>query len=140
MHVLPYLYFNGRCEEAFGFYRRALGAEITALLRFKESPEPHPPGALPPGHEDKVMHGELRIGESTLFASDGDRQGPSAFEGISLTIATDDVAQTDRFFAALSDGGQVRLPPTQTFFSPRFAMVTDRFGVGWLLMTKQAGA
>jgi PhnB protein len=140
MHVLPYLYFHGHCEEAFVFYRRALGAEIVALMRFKESPEPHPPGALPPGHEDKVMHAELRIGETTLFASDGDRTGPPTFQGISLTLATDDVAQADRYFGALAEGGKVQVPLTQTFFSPRFGMLTDRFGLGWLIMAKQAGA
>jgi len=133
MHVLPYLYFDGRCEEALRFYEKAVGGQVTALLRFKETPEPHPP--LPPGVEENVMHAEIRIGDTTLFASDGMRTGGQpSFQGISLTLAAGDEAEADRLFAALADGGEVRQPLTETFFSPRFGVLTDRFGVGWIVI------
>jgi PhnB protein len=95
MKVEPYLFFNGRCEEAIEFYRKALDAKVEALMRFKDSPEPHPPGMLPPGSENKVMHASLRIGESTLMASDGQCQGEVSFQGISLSITAPDEAKAD---------------------------------------------
>ena len=128
MHVEPYLVFEGRCEEALEFYRKALGAEVKMLKRFKESPEP---GMCQPGAEDKVMHAEVRIGDTTLMASDGRCQGPPAFQGFSLSLSLTDEAE--RLFAALSDGGQVQMPLIRTFWSPRFGMVADRFGVSWMI-------
>jgi PhnB protein len=136
MKVEPYLFFNGRCEEAIEFYRKALDAKVEALMRFKDSPEPHPPGMLPPGSENKVMHASLRIGESTLMASDGQCQGEVSFQGISLSITAPDDAKAEQLFAALSDGGQVQMPMTQTFFASRFGMVADRFGVGWMIIAE----
>ena len=134
MHVLPYLYFEGRCHEALRFYEKALGAEITAVLRFDQSPEPHPPGVLAPGAEKNVMHAEFRIGGTTLFASDGPRIGQAKFEGISLTLAVADDAEAKQTFAALADGGAVGQPLTETFFATSFGMLTDRFGVGWIVI------
>ena len=130
VQVQPYVFFEGRCQEALEFYRRALGAEVTALLRFKESPDP---GMIQPGSEDKVMHASFRIGETTVLASDGRCGGHPNFQGfaLSLTVATE--AKADRFFGALADGGQVIMPPSATFFSPRFGMTTDRFGVSWMV-------
>jgi PhnB protein len=134
LHVEPYLFFEGRCEEAVEFYRSALGAEVTALLRFKDSPEPPSPEMCPPGSEDKVMHASFRIGDTTVMASDGLNSGRPSFQGVALSIAVPDEATADRFFAALADGGQVQMPLTRTFFSPRFGMVADRFGVSWMIV------
>ncbi|HVK93766.1 MAG TPA: VOC family protein [Noviherbaspirillum sp.] len=134
MEVQPYLFFDGRCEEAAEFYRSALDAEVTMLMRFKDSPEPHPPGMLPPGSENKVMHMNLRIGDTTVMASDGHCLGQPKFQGFSLSLAVPDDATADRRFAALADGGQVQMPLTKTFFSPRFGMVADRFGVTWMVI------
>ena len=133
MRVQPYLYFDGRCEEAIEFYRDALGAEVLMLMRFKENPEADQQAAIPAGTEDKVMHATLRIGNSIVSASDGRCLGQPSFQGFSLSLIVPDEAEADRLFAALSDGGQVRIPLTKTFFSPRFGMLADRFGVGWLV-------
>jgi PhnB protein len=115
------------------FYRDALGAEVTMLMRYKDSPEPAPPGKLPPGSEDKVMHASLRIGDTTVMASDGLCQGQPSFQGFSLSITVPDETRADKMFAALADRGQVQMPLGKTFWSPRFGMVTDRFGVGWMI-------
>ena len=133
MQVQPYLLFDGRCEEAVEFYRRVLGAEVTMLMRFKDSPQPHEPGALPPGAGDKVMHASIRIGESTVLASDGRCQGLPNFQGFSLSLTVQKDAEAERLFASLADGGQVQMPLTKTFFSSRFGMVADRFGVSWMI-------
>ena len=133
MQIQPYLFFNGRCEEAIEFYRRALGAEVTMLMRFKDSPEPPPPGMLPPGFEDKVMHASLRIGEATVMASDGTCSGQSNFQGFSLSVTVGSIEMADRLFETLADGGQVQMPLNKTFWSPRFGMVTDRFDVSWMV-------
>ena len=130
--IQPYLFFGGRCEEALAFYRTKLGAQVDMLMRFKESPEPTPPGMLSPGFEDKVMHASFRIGGNTLMASDGTEPG-STFAGFSLSIAVPTVADADRVFAALADGGQVQMPLDKTFWSERFGMLTDRFGLGWMV-------
>ncbi len=137
MKTEPYLVFEGRCEEALEFYKRALGAEVNMLLRYRDSPEPPPPGRLPPGSENKVMHANLRIGDTTLLASDGMCSGQPGFHGFSLSLTVPDVAAADRLFAALADGGQVQMPLAKTFFSPRFGMLTDRFGVGWMVYVAQ---
>jgi len=134
MQVQPYLFFDGRCEEAIEFYRRALRAEVTMLMRFKDSPEPQPPGMIPPGSENKVMHASMRIGETTVNASDGECNGKPSFEGFALSLDAANEAEADKLFAALSEGGQVKLPLTKTFFSPRFGMVADRFGITWMVI------
>jgi PhnB protein len=134
MQVQPYLFFDGRCEEAVEFYRRALGAEVTMLMRFKDSPEPHEPGLVPPGAEDKVMHTSFRIGETTVMASDGQCLGQQNFQGFSLSLTVPNEAEAERLFAALANGGQVQMPLTKTFFASRFGMVADRFGVSWMIV------
>ena len=138
MHIEPYLFFNGRCEEAIAFYKRALGAEVLMMMRNKEAPEQPPPGMLPPGSEDKVMHATLRIGASHLMLSDGRCDGKPVFNGFSLSLDAANEAEAERLFAALADGGTVQMPLAKTFWSPRFGMVADRFGVGW--MVSVAGA
>ena len=133
MQIQPYLFFNGRCEEAVEFYRKALGAEVEMMMRFKDSPDPMPPGMLAPGFENKVMHAALRIGGAVLMASDGMAAGEPDFKGFSLSIDAPDAAGVDRLFAALAEGGRVQMPLGKTFWSPHFGMVTDRFGVGWMV-------
>ena len=138
MIVQPYLNFNGRCEEAIEFYRKALGAEVGMMMRFKESPEPPQPGMVPPGNENKILHTSFRVGDSTIMASDGRCQGKSEFQGISLSLTVAREADADRFFNALAQGGPVQMPLAKTFFSPRFGMVADRFGVSWMVIVVQA--
>jgi len=133
MQIQPYLFFDGRCEEALAFYRDALGSETTMLMRFKDSPEPPVPGMMPPGTDDKVMHASFRVGEAVVLASDGVCGGAPNFQGFTLSLTTADPAEAERLFTALADGGQVRMPLAPTFFSPCFGMVADRFGVGWMV-------
>jgi PhnB protein len=130
VQVVPYLFFDGRCEEAIEFYRRALGAEVSMLSRFKDSPDP---AMCAPGSGEKVMHASFQIGSTTIMASDGRCEGHQAFQGFSLSITVPDLAKAERLFAALSEGGQVQMPLTKTFFSPGFGMVADRFGVSWMI-------
>lgn len=130
--IQPYLFFHGRCEEALEFYRTAIGAEVDPLLRYKDSPEPPQPGSIPAGFENKVMHATFRIGGTTLMASDGCGE-VSDFDGFSLSLAMPTEAEADSAFNALADGGQVRMPMAKTFWSPRFGMLTDRFGLGWMV-------
>ena len=134
MLVQPYLFFDGRCEEALEFYRTALGAEVTMLMRVKENPDPMPPDMYPPGSENEVMHAAFKIGETTLMASDGRAQGKPEFKGFSLSISAADDAEAQRLFTALSAGGQVQMPLAKTFFASSFGMVADRFGVGWMII------
>jgi PhnB protein len=136
--VQPYLMFNGRCEQAVEFYRKAVGAEVEMMMRFKESPEPPPPGTVPAGYENKIMHTSFRIGQTTIMASDGCGE-KTKFEGFSLSLSVPSEAEADRAFAALADGGQVRMPLTKTFWSPRFGMLEDRFGVGWMISVAPGG-
>jgi PhnB protein len=136
--IQPYLFFNGRCEEALDFYRKALGAEVQMLMRYKESPQPPPPGRLPAGFENKVMHTSFRVGETIVMASDGCSTDGAKFEGFSLALTVANEAEADRIFAALSQGGQVQMPLAKTFWSPKFGMVQDRFGIGWMVSVMSA--
>jgi len=140
MSVQPYLFFDGRCEEALEFYRKALNAEVISLMRYKDGPEPPPPGMLPPGSENKVMHASFRVGDATLMASDGHCSGQTRFQGFSLSLAAPDEDQARRWFAALGEDGKVTMPLGKTFFSPCFGMLTDRFGVGWMVIAAPAGS
>jgi len=131
--VQPYLTFGGRCEEALEYYGSAIGAQVQMVVRFRESPEPTPPGMLPPGFEDKVMHSSFRIGDSVIMASDGCASG-TTYSGFSLSLTVPTEAEADRAFTALADGGQVTMPLNRTFWSPRFGMCVDRFGISWMVM------
>ena len=133
MPIEPYLFFNGCCEEAVEFYKKALDADVLMMMRVKDSPEPHPPGMLPPGSENKIMHVSLRIGGATVMASDGRCTGQANFQGFSLSLTAADEVDAGRKFAALAEGGQVQMPLGKTFWSPCFGMVADRFGVGWMV-------
>ena len=137
MIIQPYLFFEGRAEEAAEFYKAKLGAEVTMLMRNKDAPEKPPPGMLPPGSENKVMHMALRIGDTTVLASDGGCKGKPNFQGISLSLTVKDSAEAAKVFAALAAGGQVQMPLGKTFFSPSFGMVADKFGVGWMVYVAQ---
>jgi PhnB protein len=133
MLIQPYLFFEGRTEEAIEFYQRAVGATVEMMMRFKDSPAPQPPGMVPPGSENKIMHAAIRIGDSTVLASDGSCNGQAAYSGFALSLTVKDEAEAGRVFSALADGGQVRMPMTKTFFSPAFGMLSDRFGIGWMV-------
>ncbi len=136
MQIQPYLFFDGRAEEAIEFYKRALGAEVAMLMRFKDSPEPPPPGVMPPGSENKVMHATLNVRGATIMASDGNCGGKPSFSGISLSLGAKDDADAKRLFDALADGGQVQMPLGKTFFASSFGMLADRFGVGWMIIVE----
>jgi PhnB protein len=137
MQIQPYLFFEGRCEEAIELYKKALGAEVEMLMRIKDSPEPPPPGMHPPGSDNKVMHASLRIGGARLMASDGRCSGKPSFQGFSLSLDARDEAEAKRMFSALAAGGEVRMPLSKTFFSPCFGMLADRFGVPWMIIVAQ---
>jgi PhnB protein len=126
----PYLMFDGRCEEAIEFYRKTLDAQVEALMRFKDSPDPN---MCAPGAGDKIMHASFRVGESVVLASDGQCSGKPSFQGFSLSLTVADAAEAERLFVALGNGGQVQMPLTKTFFSSAFGMVADRFGVSWMI-------
>lgn len=136
--VQPYIFFGGRCEEALEFYRNALGAETEALMRFSDSPEPHP--GVAPGNESKVMHASFRIGDTRLMASDGRCEGTPGFDGFSLSITVPDDADAERVFQALSAGGKVEMPLTKTFWTSKFGMLEDKFGVGWMVSVEHKPA
>lgn len=134
MDVKPYLMFNGRTEEAVAFYRSAVGAEVTMQMRFREAPEPPPPGMVPEGWGEKIMHCSFRIGDSEVLASDGCQSDGAAFAGISLALSLKTLEEAETAFAALAEGGQVTMPLAKTFFSPGFGTLIDRFGVSWMIV------
>ena len=135
MQVQSYLMFNGRTEEALEFYRKAIGAKVETMMRFKDAPE----GQCAPGAENKVMHSSFKVGDTVLMASDGMCSGEpkTEFKGISLTLNPKTEAECERLFHALADGGQVFQPLIKTFFSPKFGVVTDKFGVNWMVLVDQ---
>ena len=134
MQVQSYLFFNGNCEEAVNFYKQALGARVDMLMRYKEAPEPPPPGMVPPNWDDKVMHTSFWVGESMVMASDGcESDGAAAFKGFSLSITVKDEAEAKKVFNALAAGGKVTMPLDKTFWSPCFGMLSDKFGVNWMV-------
>lgn len=132
-HVQPYLFFEGRCEEALEFYRSRLGAEVITMMRFEDSPDPD---QCTPGAAHKVMHACFRIGDTTVMASDGRCEGRPGFQGFSLALTVPGVEEADRLSTSLAEGGEVQMPMTETFFSPRFGMVADRFGVSWMIVVE----
>lgn len=134
MKVEPYVFFNGRCEEAIAFYQQALGAEVTYQIRMNEAPDPPPPGAIPAGFEHKIMHANLRIGDTSLMVSDGNSDMQPSFKGFTLSLGVADAAEAERTFQALAQGGTVKMPLGKTFWSPAFGMLEDKFGVGWMVI------
>lgn len=134
MNVQAYLMFNGRTEEAIEFYKKAVGAEITALMRFRDMPEAPPPGMIPEGWDDKVMHSSFKVGDAEIMASDGCQSDDAGFKGISLALSVKTPEEAEVKFKALSEGGEVTMPLAKTFFSPAFGTLTDRFGVSWMIV------
>ena len=132
MQLQPYLFFDGRAEEAIAFYKEALGAEVNFCMYYRDNPEPSDCQNMPPGAEDKVQHAELRIGGATVMLSDGMCQGAPQFNGFSLSLVDLSEEDAERFFSALAEGGEIHMPMTETFFATRFGMVTDRFGMCWM--------
>ena len=134
MNVQPYLFFDGRCDEALDFYQKAVGAKVGMLMRFKDAPDQ---SMVAPGSQDKVMHAQMQIGTTTVLASDGRCLGKPNFQGFSLAVSADTDAEAEKIFNALADGERVTMPMAKTFFSPRFGMLTDKFGVGWMVLVAQ---
>lgn len=134
MRAEPYLFFQGRCAEAFEFYKEALGAKIDAVVRHGDMP------GSPPESKDKVMHAAMRIGDSTVLASDGRGNEGTTFSGFSISLQVGDDAEAERLFAALANGGAVQVPMMSTPFASRFGMVADRFGMPWMIVTQQQPA
>ncbi len=137
MQVTPYLTFNGRCREALDFYRQALGAEVMFQMAFKDTPPPPDPAMRPPGSDDMIAHVSFKIGETVIMATDGCPTETSKFDGFNLSLQPDGPAEAERLFAALSEGGEVRMPMGKTFFSPAFGMLADKFGVRWMVYVPQ---
>lgn len=133
--ITPYLFFAGRCEEALEFYRVAIDASIDMVMRFNESPEPVPAGMLQEGFESKVMHATFHVGSTTMMASDG-CDDKTKFDGFRLALTPENEADARRYFDALAAGGSVQMPLSKTFYSPCYGMVTDRFGIGWMVMVR----
>jgi PhnB protein len=134
MNVQPYLFFDGKCDEALEFYKAAVGAQPKMLMRFKEAPDQ---SMVSPGAENKVMHAQVQIGDATVLMSDGRNTGNTNFKGFALTITAKNESEADKIFNALAAGGQITMPLGKTFFSPRFGMLTDKFGVGWMVLVAQ---
>jgi PhnB protein len=134
MKVQSYINFDGRCEEALEFYKSAVGAQVQPLRRFSDAPPCPEGGCFAPGAENKVMHAAFSIGETEILASDGRNLGQPEFRGISLSLFANDKPEAERLFSALADGGQIQMPLTETFFSPAFGMLADRFGVEWMII------
>jgi PhnB protein len=132
-NVQPYLFFNGNCEQAVEFYKKAIGAVVKLSLRYKDSPQPAAPGMVPPGFENKIMHVSFNVGDALIMASDDCSGESTQFKGFSLALSVATEAEADRAFNALADGGKVKMPLTKTFWSPRFGMLTDKFGIGWMV-------
>ncbi len=133
MSITPYLFFNGRCDEAIAFYRKTLGAEQIMLMRFNQAPDQ---SVVPPGGGEKIMHARLKIGDSVIYLSDGMCGGQQSFDGFNLSVTVADEAEAEQRFNALADGGEVRMPLGKTFFSPKFGAVADKFGVGWMVLVQ----
>jgi PhnB protein len=137
MQTQTYLFFDGRTEEALEFYKKTLGIEVTMMMRFKEHPESLKSGMCPAGSEEKVMHSNFKLGDQHVMASDGRCGGAPKFQGFALSLSMKTEGEADKVFAALGEGGQVQMPMTKTFFSPKFGMVADKFGVSWMILVAQ---
>lgn len=134
MNLQPYLFFDGKCDEALDFYKKAVGAQTKTLMRFNQAPDQ---SMITPGSENKVMHAQVQIGDTTVLMSDGRCSGNTNFQGFALTITANTEAEADKIFGALAGGGKVTMPMAKTFFSPRFGVLTDKFGVGWMVLVAQ---
>jgi len=136
MQAQPYLFFNGKCEEALELYKSALGAKVEMMMRFNEAPEKPQPGMVPPGSENKIMHAAFKVGDTQILASDGHADGKPVFQGFGLAISAANDAEAIKLFNAVGKGGKVQAPLGKTFFASSFGMVTDKFGVLWMVMAE----
>ena len=136
--VQPYLFFDGKCEEALEFYKTAIGAKVDMLMRFKENPDKPDPSHMPPNSGDKVMHAAFKVGDTQILASDGHCAGKPSFQGFGLALNAKNDAEAEKLFAALGKGGQIQQPLVKTFFASKFGMVADRFGIMWLVIAEAA--
>ena len=136
--VQPYLFFDGKCEEALEFYKSAIGAKVDMLMRFKENPDKPDPSHMPPNSGDKVMHAAFKVGDTQILASDGHCAGKPSFQGFGLALNAKSDAEAEKLFAALGKGGQVQQPLVKTFFASKFGMVNDRFGIMWMVIAEAA--
>jgi PhnB protein len=136
MQVQPYLFFDGKCEEALDFYKQAIGAKVEMLMRYSDCPEKPEPGRMPPNSANKVMHASFHVGDALVMASDGHCAGKPSFQGFGLSLDAKDDAEAEKLFNALSPGGQVQQPLTKTFFASKFGMVADKFGVLWMVIAE----
>ena len=138
MQTQIYLFFDGRLDEALAFYKKTLGIEVEMLMRFKDNPEAAKnPESCAPGSEDKIMHSCFKLGDQRVMASDGHAKGQPEFKGFSLSLSATTEAEAEKLFAALGEGGKVEMPLMKTFFSPKFGMVQDKFGLGWMVLVAQ---
>ena len=137
MNVQPYLSFEGRCQEALDFYKSAIGATIEVVMQFKDAPA-DVQMQISPGSKNLVMHSSFKVGDTQIMATDGGCSGASKFSGITLTLNAKDVAEAEKLFAALGNGGQVMMPLGETFFAHRFGMLADKFGVPWMVLAAKA--
>src|SRR3954470_16427525 len=134
MFVQTYIYGEGRSEEMLDFYKNAVGAQVTALMRFKESPDQ---SMVSRASKEKVMHAAFKVGDTDMMISDGRNQGNPKFDGFALTVQAKDEAEAEKYFKALSEGGKVTMPLTETFFAKKFGMLADRFGVNWMVIASK---
>jgi PhnB protein len=130
MQVNPYLWFDGRCAEAFGSYAQLLGGEIAMLQTHADSPAA---AQAPPGWGDKIMHARLLVGDAVLMGSDVPPPHHQAPQGFSVSLQVDRIAEGERIFNGLAEGGAVRMPFQPTFWAAGFGMCVDRFGIPWMV-------
>ncbi len=136
MQVCPYLSFNGNCEAAFAFYEQCLGAKLGPVFRYGGSPMAD---QVPADWAGKIMHGSITIGGLTIMAADVAAERYDAPNGFSLSVQIDNPAEAERIFRELSQDGKILMPLEKTFWAERFGMVTDRFGVPWLINCELSG-
>lgn len=130
MHINPYLFFDGRCEEAFEFYARVLGGKIVAMLPHEGTPAE---GHVPAEWRSKIMHARLEIGDQALMASDAPPQYQEPMKGFYVSLHYTDPSDAERVFSALAEGGTIRMAMEETFWAARFGMLVDRFGTPWMV-------
>lgn len=134
--IQPYLFFRGRCEEAIEFYKKALGAKVGMVMRFKDNPDRPPPGVVPPSLDERIMHASIEIDDAMIMMSDGMKEGGPAFGSMSLSLGVRNPQDVDRYFNALAEGGEVEMPLSKPFFAERFGSVKDKFGVSWMIIAE----
>jgi PhnB protein len=130
MKIIPYLSYSGNCAEAFKFYETAAGGKIEMIMTYGQAP---PGSPVPPNMSDKVMHASMTIGDAAIMGSDAPVQFASTPAGFSVSINLDNPEEADRLYAALSEGGTIKLPITETFWAQRFAMFIDKFSIPWMI-------